>query len=61
MRDLDEIPKIQKHAQGIVHNGSAKNHTAVLDTGSQQSIIVMGVWEIIKCYDIWIDTQGVNL
>ena len=50
-----------KCIQGIVHNEVAKNHTGMLDTGSHYSMIGMGIWEIIKCHDIWIYTQVVYL
>ena len=61
MRNLDVIFKGHNHAQGIVHNGYDKNHTTVLDTGAQKSMIGMGGWEIIKRHDSWIDAQGVNM
>ena len=43
VQTLDALPKSQKYSQEAVHNGAAKNHTAVLDTGAQQSMIRMGV------------------
>ena len=36
--------KIHKHAQGIVHDEAAKNHTDVLDTRDQKSMISMSRW-----------------
>ena len=49
--NLDSHPKNKEHAQLIFHNWAAKNHTAVLDTGSQHFAISMGGWDIIKCHD----------
>ena len=49
------------HAQVIIHNGVTKKHTTIIDTGSQKSMIGLGKWEIIKCHDIWIDSQGVDI
>ena len=45
----------------IIHNGAAKNHTVMLDTGSQQSMIGMEGRVIIKHHDSWIDAQGVDM
>ena len=61
MRTFDAPPKIQKHVQGIVHNGKARSHTKVFDTGSQQLIIGRDGLEIIKHRDTWIDLKGVDL
>ena len=61
VRKFDALPKIQKHGQGIIHNGKARGHTAVFDTGSQKSMIGQDVWEITKRHDTWMDPQGVNL
>ena len=33
----------------------------MLDTGSQQSMVGMGGWEIINHHDTWIDAKGVNM
>ena len=35
VQNLDDRPKSQKYAQGIIQNGDARGHTAVLDNGSQ--------------------------
>ena len=56
VRTLDAHPKNQNYVQGIVHGGSARGHTAVLDIGAQQSIVGIGSWEIIKQHYTWIDT-----
>ena len=61
MQTLDKRPKSQKYAQGIFHNGAARGHTTVLDTGSQQSMVVMEVWEIIKRHNMWIYAQVINM
>ena len=61
MQTIDVLPNIQKHSQVIVHNWAAKNHTDMIGIRDQQSIIGMGGWDIIKCYDRWIDSQGVNM
>ena len=61
VRTLYACPKSQKYAHGIIHNGAAKGHTAVIDAGSQQSMVIIGGWDIIKRHDTWIDTQGVNM
>ena len=63
MRTLDAHPKTKSHkyAQGIVHDGDARVHNAVLDTGYQQSMVSMGSWEIIKRHDAWIDSQVINM
>ena len=41
VRTLYVLPKSQKYAQGIVHDGSARVHTAVLDTGFRHSMVGM--------------------
>ena len=41
---FDALPKFQKHVQVIVHNGKSRGHTAVFDTGAQQSIIGRDGW-----------------
>ena len=61
VQKFDSLPKIQKHVQGIIHNGKYRGHTAVFDTGAQQLMIGRDGWEIIKRHDNWIDAQGVNL
>ena len=61
MRTLDVPHRSHKHVQGIVYNGAAKNHTAILGTGSQKYVIGMGGWEIIKRHNSWIYSQGVNI
>ena len=61
VRNFDDLPKIHKHAQGIVHDRIVRGHTAVFDTGDQQSMIGRDGWEITKRHDTWIDTQGVNM
>ena len=43
--------KSQKYANGIIYNGAAKNHTAVLNIGAQEATIGMGGWKIIKHHD----------
>ena len=58
---LMHLAKNSVHDQGIIHNGVAKNHASVLDTVSQESMIVMVDWEIIKCHNSWTDAQGVNI
>ena len=58
---FDALPKSQKHVQVIVHNGKARGHTDLFDTGAQQSMIGRYGWEIIKRYDTWIHSKGVNL
>ena len=47
VQPINACMKIQKYAQGSVHDGVARGHTAVLDTGVQQSMIVIGGWDII--------------
>ena len=54
-------PKSQKWAQVIIHDREARGNTTVLDTVAQQSMVGMGVWEIIKRHNISIDAQGVNM
>ena len=44
VQTFDARPKIHKRAQVIVHDGIARGHTAVFDTGDQQSIIVSDGW-----------------
>ena len=61
VRTFDDLPKSHKHAQGVVHDGITRGHVAVFDTGSQKSIIVRYVWEIIKLHDTWIDAQDINM
>ena len=61
VKTFDALPKIHKHTQGIAHNGIARGHTAVFDTGIQQLMIGRDIWEIIKCHDTWIYVQGVNM
>ena len=59
--NLDACLKIQKYAQGIIHNRVARGHTAVFDTEPHQSMVVIGGWEIAKHHDTWTDAQGVNM
>ena len=61
VQNLGDLSKSKKYTQGIFHNGAAKNHNAVLDTGSQQSMIDMGGWYIIKRHGSWMDGQGLNM
>ena len=61
MQTLDSHPKSHNYSQVIVHDGVARGHTAVLDTGSQQSIFSIGGWGIIRIRDTWIDKQGINM
>ena len=61
VRNLDARPKIHKHAQGIVHNGVTRGHTAVFDTGPQKLMIGRDGWEMIKHHYTWVDAQGVNM
>ena len=61
VRTLYVCPKIQKYAQGIIHDGAARGHTTVLDTEAQQYMVWVGVWEIIHRNDKWIYAQGVNM
>ena len=61
MQNFDALPNKSKHVQGIVHNGKAIGHTAVLDTGAQQSMIGRGGWKIIRRHDKWIYARGVDL
>ena len=58
---LDFFHRSHKNVQVIVHNGDAKNHNIVLDTGYPSSMICMRGWEIIKCNGSWINAQGVNM
>ena len=51
VQTIDFLSKIQKHAQGIVHNRVIKNYTSVLSTEYYQSMISMVGWEIIKRHD----------
>ena len=44
VQTFDARPEIHKRAQVIVHDGIARGHTAVFDTGDQQSIIVSDGW-----------------
>ena len=44
VQKFDALPKIQKHVQVIVHNGKARGHTAVFDTGAQQYMIGRDRW-----------------
>ena len=44
VRTFGALPKSKKHVQGIVHNGKARGHTAVFDTGSQQLMIGQDSW-----------------
>ena len=53
--------KNSKHAQGIIHNGFAKSHSAVLDTGAQKYMIIIRGWQIINRHVSWIDAHGVNM
>ena len=61
VQTIDFLSKIQNHTKEIVHNGVAKNHTAVMDTEPHQYMIVMAGWEIIKRHGVWKDYQGVNM
>ena len=61
VQTLDDRPKSHNYTHIIFHSGADMGHTAVLDTGSQQSTVGMRVWDIIKRHDTWIDTQGVNM
>ena len=61
MRTFDSLTKIHKHAQVIFHNGIARDHTSVSDTGPQKFMIGQDGWEIIKHHDTWIYAQGVNM
>ena len=61
MKTLDARPKSKKHAQGIVHDGAARCHNTVIDTGAQQSMVRIGYWDIIKRHYKWIDAQGINM
>ena len=61
VHNFDALPKSHKHEQGIIHGGKARGHTAVCDTGAQQSMIGQYVWEIIKRHDNWIYAHGVNM
>ena len=61
VQNFNELPKIHKHAQGIVHNGIARGQTAAFDTGHQKSMIGWDSWEIIKRHDTCIDALGVNM
>ena len=44
VQKFDALPKIQNYVQVIVHNGKARGHTAVFDTGAQQSMIGRDGW-----------------
>ena len=59
-RKPDARPNKLRHIQRNVQ-GKAIGHTAVFDTGDQQSMIGRDGWEIIKRHDKWIDTRGVDL
>ena len=61
MKNLDALPKNHNYSQGIVHDRAARGHTTVLDTGSQQSMVGIGGWEIIKHHEMWIYTQGITI
>ena len=61
MRNLDARPRSHKYAQGIIHDGDNRGHTAVLYTRDQHSIVGMGGWEIIKRHNTWIYAQCVNM
>ena len=50
-RTLNVRAKSQKYAQGIVHKRSKRGHKIVLDTGDQQSMVGMGVKDIIQRHD----------
>ena len=43
-RTFDDLPKSHNHAQGIVHDGIARGHTALFDTGPQKSMIGRYGW-----------------
>ena len=59
--NFNDQPKSLKYVQGIDHSGISRGHTAVFDTGAQQSMIGLVVWEIIKRPDTWIYAQDVNM
>ena len=61
LQTFDVSHKGQKHLYVIFHNGSAKNHAAILDIGAKQSIISMGGWEIIKHHGSSIYSQRVDM
>ena len=61
VRNFDACPKSHRNSQGIVHDGIARGHTTVFDTGDQQYMIGRDGWDIIKRHDTWIDAQGVNM
>ena len=61
VRAFDDLPKSNKHAQGILHDGIERGHNAVFDTGSQKLMIGRDGWYIIKRHDTWINAQGVNM
>ena len=58
---FDSLTKIHKHAQVIFHNGIARDHTSVSDTGPQKFMIGWDGSEIIKRHYTWIDVHGVNI
>ena len=55
MKTISVTHNKSMHTQVIIHDGGSNNHTDVLDTGSQQSIIWMIRWEIFKHHVSWID------
>ena len=61
VKTIDARPKSQKYSQRIVHDRVTRGCTVGLDTGAQQSMVVVGGWEIIMRHDTWIDAQGVNM
>ena len=57
---LSIIHSNSKHAHIIINNQASKNHTSVLGTRDQKSMIGVVRWEIIECHGSWIDTQVVS-
>ena len=61
VKTFNALTKIYKHAQGIFHDGIARGHTKMFDTGAQKLMIGQYGWEIIKRRDTWIYAQGVKM
>ena len=61
VQTIDAHPKIQKYAHGIVHGRAARGHNAMLNTRSQNDMVGILSWEIIRHHDMWIYAQEVDI
>ena len=61
VQNIDVAHNMSKHVQVIGYNRATNKNTAIIYTGSQQYMIGMGRWDIVKRHGSWIYDQGVYM